>query len=446
MKKLLKALVILVVLGGIGFGVFRYLKANADEPDHVPTFTVARGKLVRTVHAEGNLRAVKATPLTVPKTSDDFGAMKIAWVAADGMQVKKDDVVVKFDRTDPEKKLVDGKADLDSAQARLAAEQIKGRAAVESRDSAAALAGRELEQTRQFQNKDQDIYSRNQIIESEIDEKLAGAKKDHAEKTKTIERSLSRSKAALIAVEQQKAQLAIAHAKKALESMEVRAPHEGIFVLQRNWRGEMPKVGEQMWPGQPVGEIPLLEQMEVEVFVLEIDGSGLEKNQRAEIVIEARPETIYEGKIRLVDKLAKPRIGGVPIQYFAVVVALDKTDAVTMKPGQRVRAKLTLDDPKAGNSLGIAGPLVVPRQAVLNKDGKNFVYRRTDRGDFEQVPVELGPATSGRVVITKGVSEGDSIALRDPTRSLDQALSAGQGKGPAAGGGGGDDVQIMVGE
>ncbi len=432
-KKLVKTLLVLAVLGGAAFGLVMYLRSGDGDPDQVPTFTAVKEKLVRQVLAEGNLRAVKATPLTVPKMADDFGAMKIAWLAADGTTVKKGDVVVKFDRTDPEKRLVDGKADLASADARLAEEQIKGKAAVQARDDTAALAGKELEQTRKFQSKDKDIYSRHQIIESEIDEKLAGAKKDHAEKTKVIERNLSHSKAALIAVEQQKAKLAITHATKALESMEVHAPHDGIFVLQRNGRGEVPKVGEQMWPGQPVGEIPLLDNMEAEVFVLEIDGSGLAEKQQAEIVIEARPESLFKGKIRLVDKLAKPRIGGVPIQYFAVVVALEKTDPVAMKPGQRVRAKLLLDDP-AGNSESI----VVPRQAVLNKDGKNFVYRRTPRGDFEQVAVELGTSTSGRVVVKTGLSAGDSIAMRDPTRSLDQALGSGSG----GGGGGGRQIEI----
>jgi len=434
--KLVKAVLVLAVLGGIGFGAFRYLSAGTDAPEQVPTFTVTTGKLVRTVVAEGNLRAVKATPLTVPKTTN-AGAMKVAWLSPDGSQVKKDQIVVKFDRSDPEKKLVDGQADLDSAQARRAVEQIKGRAAVEARDNAAALAGKELDQAKRFQAKDRDIYSKHQIIESAIDEKLAGAKQQHAETTKSIERNLSRSKTALIAVEEHKAQLAISHAKKALESMEVRAPHDGIFVLQRNWRGEMPKVGEQMWPGQGVGEIPLLEAMEVEVFVLEIDGSGLAEKQRAEIVIEARPDMKYEGTVRLVDKLAKPRVNGVPIQYFAVVVALDKTDPVAMKPGQRVRAKLLLDDAQTSDAL------IVPRQAILNKDGKNYVYRRTATGEFEQVAVELGAATSGRVAITKGLSEGDQIALRDPTRSVDQALKSGSGdKAPAAAGGEGPEVEI----
>jgi hypothetical protein len=169
--------------------------------------------------------------------------------------------------------------------------------------------------------------------------------------------------------------------------------------------------------------------MEVEVFVLEVDGSGLAEKQRAEIVIEARPEIVYRGKVRLVDKLAKPRIDNVPIQYFAVVVELERTDPAVMKPGARVRARLILDEERA---------LVVPRQAIFNKEGKSFVYRRTARGDFESAPVELGAATSGRVAVTRGLAAGDAIALRDPTRSIDQALGSGEPAGAAGPGGQGE--------
>jgi multidrug efflux pump subunit AcrA (membrane-fusion protein) len=417
LRPVLGAIAVAAALGG---GAWLYLRrGESASGNSVPTFIVAEDKLVRRVNAEGNLRALKATPITTPKTSSD-GAMKIAWLAPDGGNVKQGDVVVRFDRTAAEKQLVDGQADRESATARRQAEQIKSGAAVAARDTAAKLAADELDQTRRFQSKDKEIFSRNQIIESEIDERLAAARKQHAEQTKAVERDLSRSKVGLITVEQQKAELAINHAKSALEMMEVKAPHGGLFVLQRNWRGEYPKIGQQMWPGQRIADIPLLETMEAEVFVLEIDGSGLAEKQRAEVVVEAHPETVYRGTVRLVDKLAKPRVDGMPIQYFAVVIELEKTDPAVMKPGQRVRARLILDEERA---------LVVPRQAVLNKDGKSFVYRRTPRGEFESVPVELGAATSGRVVVKSGLAAGDAIALRDPTRSVEQALGSGEPAG-----------------
>ncbi len=425
-----RILITLLVLGGIAGGVVWFLKRKGDAPTAVPTYTVAQDRLLRQVSAEGNLRAVEAVHLVVPKAGGEFGPRKIAWLATDGGRVEKDAIVVKFDSSDAEKKMVDGQSDRASAEARLAEERIKGKTAEAARDSAAALAGQELEQTKQFQSKDEEIYSRNQIIESEIDSGLAGAKQQHAEQTKEVERRVTRAKTSLIEVEKQKAALAIAHAQQELSSTEVKAPHQGLFVLERDWRGQLPRIGEQMWPGQTVAQIPLLDTMEVELFVLEVDGDGLAEKQAVEIVVEARPGVTFKGTVKQVEKLAKPRIGEVPVQYFAVVVELEKTDPAIMKPGQRVRARLTLADEQG---------LVVPRQAVVNKDGSNFVYRRSAKGGFEQVAVELGASTSGRVLVKSGLAAGDKIALRDPTRSLDQTLSDTQEEatGPTQGGGGG---------
>jgi len=402
MKRALIAAVVVAVLGGATAGL---LRGAAPASDDVAIYTVAKASFVRRVTAEGNLRAVKATRLSAPRGSGRLPSMKIAWLAADGARVKAGDVVVRFDSTEYDKQLRDGQADLDAASAKLRKETVKSSTAVAGRDSDAVLARDELDRTRKFQSKDQMIFSRNQIIESEVDEQLAGAKQTHAENAKQIERHLSVSNAAVIEVERKKAELAIAHARAALESMAIVAPSDGIIVLERNWRGAMPKPGDSLWPGQPVAEIPVLDAMEASVYVLEVDGSGLAEGQPAEIVVEARPDRAFAGKIRMVDKLAQPRQQGSPVQYFGVVIELASIDREIMKLGQRVRATLVLDQQDA---------LVVPRQAIVERDGKTVVYRRAAVG-FEPVAVELGAATSGRVVIARGLAAGDVIALRDPT-------------------------------
>lgn len=424
---MIRTLIVLAVLAGIVTGGALYLRRTlgATSTEAVPTYVVARERLARRVTAEGNLRAVKATPITAPGGSGRSGPKKLAWIAADGARVKANEVVAKFDASGPEKELRDGEVDLESASAAMRAEQLRSTVAVAGRDAAAALASKELAQTRQFQSKDEQIYSRNQIIESAIDETLATARRDHAEATKQVERDLLRSKIGMIDVQRRKAEVAIKHAQAELEAMELRAPHDGLLVLRRNWRGELPKVGDQLWPGQELAELPLLDMMEAEVFVLEVDGSALAVQQHVDLVIEARPDVTYAGKVRLVDKLAKPRIDQVPVQYFAVVVELDRTDPQVMKPGQRVTATITIDE---------ADALVVPRQAVFVKDGKSFVYRRGPRGDFQQVEVELGAATQGRVAVTRGLAAGDHIALRDPTRSIEQTLGGSSAAGAPAGG------------
>ena len=193
-----------------------------------------------------------------------------------------------------------------------------------------------------------------------------------------------------------------------------------MLVLQRSWNGALPKLGDQLFPGQGLAEIPVLEAMEAEVYVLEVDGSGLVEKQPADVTIEARPEQLWHGTIRIVDKLAQPRDQASPVNYFGVTIQLEKTDQAIMKPGSRVRATLVLDQEDA---------IVVPRQAVFEKDGKPMVYRNGALG-YQATSVELGVASAGRVVIKKGLAEGDEIALRDPTRTLD-ALGSASGSGVA---------------
>ena len=108
------------------------------------------------------------------------------------------------------------------------------------------------------------------------------------------------------------------------------------------------------------------------------------------------------------------------MQYFGATLELDATDAAVMKPGQRVRAVLALD--------ARPGAFSVPRNAIFEKNGKKIVYK-LDGASFAPVEVTLGPAAVGRVVVEKGLAQGDEIALRDPL------AAAGDDQAPAADGG-----------
>jgi multidrug efflux pump subunit AcrA (membrane-fusion protein) len=134
----------------------------------------------------------------------------------------------------------------------------------------------------------------------------------------------------------------------------------------------------------------------------------------------------WPATVKKVAAFAKPRNRWIPVQYFEVELELEKTDPTWMKPGQRVRADLSLDDRK--------GALVVPREAVHEKDGKHQVWKK-DGAVFAPVEVTLGPAALGKVVIESGLAEDDVVALRDPTAP--EPLPGKETEAPEAGGGGG---------
>lgn len=395
---------VVLVLGGC--------RPEAEPARRVPSFEVEqREAFVRRVTAEGYLKAVEATPLSAPE--DAQRPMKVAWVAEDGKQVEEGEVVVRFDATEMERKLADSQDDVTAAQREIAKERALGAATGRKRDRTAELSRYEMDLARALQTDDERILSRNEIIETRIDVELAQAKSDHARKVKAVEGTVSRSQIGVHEVTERHAAAEVERAEEGLKRLEIAAPHAGLLVLERDWRGNTLRVGDTIWRGQKVAELPLVTEMKAELFVLEADAGDLAEGLRAELVVEAHPGTVYEAEVSQVDTLAKPRHEDVPVQYFGVTLKLPTTDPSTMKVGQRVRATIFLEQDAA---------IVVPRQAVFEDDGELYVWRESLTG-YERVTVTLGPSSAGRVVITEGLDEGDRIALRDPNRSADELLA-----------------------
>jgi multidrug efflux pump subunit AcrA (membrane-fusion protein) len=398
--------------GAVAIPTFNGLTQESD----VPVFRVERSSFARTVVADGVLEAEKTTPLTAP--NEVRQQLTVAWLAPDGTRVEADEIVVRFDPTEMQQSLLDGQSQKDTALNRMGKKETESEAVFENLERDEQMAGRELDYARDFQSKDPDIFSRSEIIESEIDQDLATRRRDHAQETRRLQEDLSAVELELIELEKRKADLKIDQAEAGLRSLEIRSPHAGIFVLKRDWRG-VTQVGQSVWPGQPLAELPRLDVMQAKVFVLEADAGGLEEGVTAEVVLEAHPLKRFQGLVKNVAALAQRRNRRSPVQYFEVILELEVTDPDMMKPGQRVRADLFLED--------LDDVVSIPRQAVIEEeDGDKLVYRRSG-GGFDAVKVELGAAALGRVVVESGLEEGDVIALSDPTRRSDRPDS------PAAG-------------
>jgi multidrug efflux pump subunit AcrA (membrane-fusion protein) len=369
----------------------------------VPTMVVRKAPYVREVTAEGNLKAVKATPVSAPRQAQM--PLKIAWLADDGAAVAAGEPVIRFDSIDFEKDLLEGEQERANAGNRITGTEADAGAVRTNLKRDATMAERELEAARLFQKRDADIFSRYQVVESDIDESLAVEKREYAVEMQFVRDQLFQAEREILAIDERKADIRIGRAEQALSALEVTAPHDGILVLQRDWRGELPRVGATAFPGMPIGEIPEMSSMQVEAFVLEADAGGIAAGQEAIIFVEAHPNRKFKGKVEKVEPIAKPRFRGSPVQYFGVTLTLDQTDPKIMKPGARVRATITLE--KSDSAIAI------PRQAIFDRDGKKIVYRMKD-DEFEPVAIETGTSTVGAISVTKGLAEGDVIALEEP--------------------------------
>ena len=390
--------------------------------EEVPLHTVRRETFVREVQAEGFLRASTSTPVAVPHSP--MGALKLVWIIDDGSPVRAGQVVARFDESAVARELLEGRIALSISDRKIEQRDVRKESSLANVERDRRLAALELEFARRFSQKDPEIFSRVEILESRIDERLAAEKVSNAAGRGETEAKLAESDVALLSIEKGVAAEKTARAREALEALEIRAPHDGILVLVRDWRGETAKPGVTTYSGEPIAEIPALDRMEAAVSVLEVDAGGLKERARAAVRIEGRAGETIAATVRRVDRMPKPRLRGDPVQYFEATLELEKTDPLTMKPGQRVVAKLTLDE--------IEGALVVPRQAVFEEDGGAFVYRLVG-GRFEKAAVRLGPPSLGRIAIETGLSEGDVVAARDPGLSRGDLVPSAEGTSPERG-------------
>jgi HlyD family secretion protein len=362
------------------------------------------------VTAEGNLTAVQSTPLTAPMTPRV--PFTVAWMVDDGALVDGGDIIARFDASQLEKDREDGLSDQRISDQKIGSARTNREVSIANLDLDAEVAQRELEVAREFQSTDNSVYSRMEIIQSQIDTELAETRADHARESQEIQDHLSEAEIELLAIERRKADIKVQQADEGLAALEVRAPHSGIVMLERDWRGNPVRVGDTVWPGRPLARIPDLAEMQAEVFVLEADAGDLEAGQIATVWLESDPSTEHRATVKSIDPMAGRRNRRVPVQYFRTVLEIEATDTGTMKPGSRVRSEIVIAD--------LESAIMIPRQAVTTVDGRSVVYR-LDRGGFEAVEVELGLTALGRVVVVAGLETGDVIALSDPTSSGDEA-------------------------
>src|SRR5262249_36290589 len=140
---------------------------------------------------EGVLKSTKATAVNAPMQVQM--SLKVAWIADDGSVVKKDDVVVRFDPSDFQKDLLAGRDDRNTVGNKITKTTTLASTTRTNLKRDARQAEDELSASKQFKFDDAEVFSRYQRIESEIDQTLAGDKKEHAENVLGVRDNLARA-------------------------------------------------------------------------------------------------------------------------------------------------------------------------------------------------------------------------------------------------------------
>jgi RND family efflux transporter MFP subunit len=396
------AIVVLVLAGsGVVLGAVRLGKRTPT----VPTIEVKRGEFLDSLQFRGEVKALKSVTISAPA---EAGELQIIKMPAEGTVVKPGDVVVEFDKTKTEQELAQYRSSLKSAEAGIDQARAQARLAEEGDKTTVLKAGYAVE-TAKLEASKQEIVS--QIEGEEAKLKLADAEQALREAETKQKSDQALNKATIESTEQasNKAKFDVQRAERSLEQMAVRAPSAGTISLLDHFTGSSDapyRAGDRAWPGAAIANLPDATTLRISARVDETERGRLAPKQSVTVQLNAIPDRQFAGHIEQIGALASMDFsGGWPFtRNFDLEIVLDETDS-RFKPGISGQVTVIVDR--------VADAITIPAQAVFQKSGQDvaYVWRGTQ---FEERAIDVGRRSGDRILVAKGVTAGEQVALRDP--------------------------------
>lgn len=217
----------------------------------------------------------------------------------------------------------------------------------------------------------------------------------------------------------EQARIELKRAQANADKMIVKAPMDGVAVMQTTLRGaELGQIqeGDQLWPGMFFMQVVNPASMVVSATVNQVDCESLRVGSKARIRFDAYPGLTLPGHVVSIGAVTKP--GGARANYVKEVPVRLKVDGTDPKmlPDLSVSAEIIVDTPARAQA-------TVPLGAVFRdgNPGKTFVLVQQPSG-WESRAVELGAMNNVLAAVKKGLSPGEVVAIDRP-RPADQGNS-----------------------
>ena len=392
-----------LVIGGLVFGAFRMARSAVN----FPMADVKRKEFVDYLEIKGEVKAIRSAVIAAPYSAGDLQILRIVDNAT---KVKKGDFLVEFDATAVKQKLAEDKSAVTSAEAEIQQARAAARLKEEQDVTDVMTAKYDAEKARMDASK-QEILS---VIEGEQAKlKLADAEQKQKENESKLKADRGAAVSDLASKQQKHDQAAfqVQLDERALDSLTLRAPLDGVVALQNHWQPQGSpttfKPGDRAWPGAAIAELPDGSALKVSARVEEAERGQLKLGQTASVRLDALPDRNFDGHVDTISPTASLDFGGgwpVP-RNFAVDLGLSGSDA-RLAPGMGATVRIAV--------ARVPNGIVIPTNALFRKAGRTVTYVR--RGSkFEETVVEVSKQSGDEALIAKGLQPGERLALKDPT-------------------------------
>jgi HlyD family secretion protein len=400
---LIRTAVFLLILTGSGFAVrqFRHTKQAAD----LPLASAHKGEFLVLVRSRGELSARRSEQLTAPL---DVADLQIVWAAQGGGDVKKDQVVIRFDPSRTEQDLKEKNAALQQAQSTLDQAVAQARITEDQDKLDLATAQYNVEKARLEASK-QAVMSAIQGEESQIDLGLAEEKLKVQQTAMVTHGKGSEQKIAALERGRDTAKRFVEFTEHQLSLMQLKSPLDGVMNYLPNysqgWMNAQPfKVGDHVVPGGILAEIPDLSTLEMESKVDEADRGRIAVGDTVLVHVDAFPEKVISAKLTSITPLTEESFNEwPPTRSFRAFAKLDQPDP-RMRPGMNAAADVV--------ETRIPNAISIPAKSLFTITGKPAVYVKAN-GQYTPKMVRIKAKNPDEVAI-EGLDAGTMVALAEP--------------------------------
>ena len=396
--------VVVAMCGGAAAGVYRLRQAQAAV--NLPIAPARKGEFLVIVRCRGDLKAARSVQLYTPMVPN----LRIAWMVSGGDRVKEGEPVIKFDSSSAQQELMQKQAALGQAQATLdqAVAQAKITAQQDASDLSAAKYTVELAR---LEADKQSILSRIEGESKKVDLSVAEQKLKVQEATVDLHASSDRAKILSITRQRDQAQADLDLIKERLSKMELKSPGSGVLVFAMNyaqgWMNAKPfKVGDNVFPGMNLAEIPDLETQLMDGKVEEIDRGRIAVGNEVRIRVDSLPELTIPGKVQQISPLAESGGEFPPVRNFRAYAPIEKPDP-RLRPGMNAGMDIIVNR--------IPNAISIPSKALFTRDGNPIVYL-AESGRYRPTPVQVQARNPDEVAVT-GIPAGAMVTLVDAEKA-----------------------------
>lgn len=376
---ILALLVPIILKSGVSFNPDKLLtnlppitKLTQSKPI-LETVLVEVGTLEKKVLLDGDLQAVRARTL-FGKASES----KITYMPPEGTKVNIGDRLVEFDNTPVSNRILEIKQQIITSENQLVEIQSNHESGLRDLEAGLSQYWLAFQQAKIDGSVPINLVPRRDYQERQL--LLEKTETEYNSHLAKIEKKKLEQQAELQAknLEKEKLVVELQKLENQLNDLNLKAPSDGIVIYADHiFEPRKVQVGDVVFSGFPVINLPDLTELEILARVNEVDGPRLSIGQAAQVFLDSYPDIKINGKIKDISQTAA-KAGtsrSDTTKIFKVVVSLEKTLTDIMKPGMSAQVEVNLveNTPK----------ILVPRFAVE--------FHNKQAQVFKQVGEELQP-------------------------------------------------------